>query len=77
MKKKHHKYMALGVSVAVSATILISATPIVYSVNNQIFSNQSMQFFVNLGIYNLIYFIPVLALINYGLIHLLDKKVEK
>ncbi|KMK76203.1 hypothetical protein [Alkalihalobacillus pseudalcaliphilus] len=74
MKMKNHKYIALAVSSAITAFILVSATPIVYSLDNGIFQNQSIPFFINLGIYNLIYFIPVIVLINYVLIHVMNAK---
>ncbi|WP_413380977.1 hypothetical protein [Alkalihalobacillus sp. 1P02AB] len=74
MKKKQHKYIALAVAFGISAFILVAATPVVYSMDNQIFENQTNRFFESLGIYTLIYFIPLVTLVNFCLIHLLDKK---
>ncbi|KYG31977.1 hypothetical protein [Alkalihalobacillus trypoxylicola] len=76
MKKRRNKYVALSFSFIISLVILVTATPIVYNGDPNIFINQSNLFFANLGIYTLIYFIPLITLINFCVISLLVKKEQ-
>lgn len=75
VKIKPKKWLGMLVSFCINTLILSAAAIILYKLDSQLFHKQTRGLFESLGILVLVFFIPILTLINFYIIEFVRNKM--